>query len=99
MSANYAQLATQLLAKATDGPWEVDDAEENNYSIKRPGQKWGDGFAYVTNPDDAALIAAAPELLRGLIEENERLRKENPDAMTDEEIRVLRQARSVLERI
>lgn len=99
MSADYAQRATQLLAKATDGPWEVDDEEENNYSIKRPGQKWGDGFAYVTNLADAELIAQAPTLLRGLIEENERLRKENPNAMTDEELRVLRQAKSILDRL
>lgn len=99
MSASYAQRAIQLLDQATDGPWEVDDEEENNYSIKRPGQSWGDGFAYVTNRADAELIAAAPALLRGLIEENERLRQQNPDVMTDDELQVLRQARSILERL
>lgn len=99
MSSSHAQRATQLLAKATDGPWEVDDSEENNYSIKLPGQKWEDGFAYVSNADDAALIAEAPTLLRALIEENERLRNESPKAMTDDEIRVIRQARAILERI
>lgn len=99
MSFDYAQRATQLLAKATDGPWEVDDEEENNYAVKRVGTAWSDGFAYVNNADDAALIAEAPALLRGLLEENARLRKENPNAMTDAELHLLRQARDILNRL
>lgn len=57
----------KLADAATEGPWEADYSEENNYSIKSPGTEWGDGYAYVGDRDNAEFIAAArtavPQLL------------------------------------
>lgn len=62
---------------ATPGPWEADYSEENNYSIKAPGTEWGDGYAWVSDPDNAAFIAAVnPSVMIELMEELERLRLE-----------------------
>lgn len=56
-------------------PWEADSSEENNYSIKSPGTEWGDGYAWVSDPDNAAFIAAARNAIPELIEENAALRE------------------------
>lgn len=62
---------------ATPGPWVADYSEENNYAIKAPGTEWGDGYAWVSDPDNAAFIAAVnPSVMIELLEELARLRLE-----------------------
>ena len=62
---------------ATPGPWEADYSEENNYAIKAPGTEWGDGYAWVSDPDNAAFIAAVnPSVIIELLEELEILHLE-----------------------
>ena len=54
---------------AHPGPWEVDYSEEDNYSIKAPGMEWGDGYAWVGDPVDAALIAATRNAIPHLLDQ------------------------------
>ena len=59
----------KLADAATEGPWEADYSEENNYAIKSPGTEWGDGYAWVSDPDNAAFIAAAREAVPQLLDQ------------------------------
>ncbi len=58
------------MSKHTPGPWKMNDqgpmVEGSRFTIDSETEKFGQGYwlvATVTRPDDARLIAAAPELL------------------------------------
>jgi len=66
--------AKTLLAGITPGEWEVEMIHNTNASVVIINKSiW---IARQTWPKDAAFIAAAPELVRGLCEEVKRLRGE-----------------------
>lgn len=77
--------ARELLANATPGPWRT-SRTDRLYVLRdsddKPTVARATGLTRDEGAANAALIARAPELLRVLADEAERLRAENKDVKT-----------------
>jgi hypothetical protein len=76
--------ARELLAKATPGPWEHDRLSvkcSTSYLLQDNVSHGDDTYSNFTE-DDCALIARAPELLKALSDEVDRLAAENKQLKT-----------------